>query len=233
MKFDIQKLKAIQLDYAKRVIRYDDFDFVMPKLIAGTDVGFEDNGMITRAAIAVLNYPDLTLLEYQIVRVPTEFPYIPGYLSFREYPALVAAWQKLHCTPDLVIVDGQGVAHPRRLGIASHLGLVLDMPTIGVAKRRLCGTHNRLSAEVGSNTPLMDRDEQIGFVLQSKTRCNPLYISSGHRISNMTALTWVQRLLRGYRLPEPTRWADAIASQKPLFNKWLIAQTQIIKTNTR
>ncbi|TEA27612.1 deoxyribonuclease V [Candidatus Schmidhempelia bombi str. Bimp] len=224
MKIDIQKLKAIQLDYAERVIRYDVLDFVTPTLIAGTDVGFEDGGAITRAAIAVLNYPDLTLLEYQVARLPTEFPYIPGYLSFREYPALVAAWKKLRCKPDLVIVDGQGIAHPRRLGIASHLGLLLDIPTIGVAKRRLCGTHQILSSEVGSSTPLMDDHERIGFVLQSKARCKPLYISLGHRISDTTALTWIQRLLRGYRLPEPTRWADAIASRKPLFNKWLIDQ---------
>jgi deoxyribonuclease V len=233
MKIDKQKLKAIQLDYAERVIGYDDFDFVTPKLIAGTDVGFEEGGAITRAAIAVLNYPDLSLLEYQIARLPTEFPYIPGYLSFREYPALVAAWQKLSCKPDLVIVDGQGIAHPRRLGIASHLGLLLDIPTIGVAKRRLCGKHHILSSEVGSSIPLMDGDERIGFVLQSKARCKPLYISPGHRISDTTALTWIQRLLRGYRLPEPTRWADAIASRKPLFNKWLINQDQLDLDNAK
>lgn len=214
---DLKQLKEQQVEKAKRIIWYDDFTFTQPTLIGGTDVGFEEEGAITRAAIVVLEYPSFKVVEYQVARIPTKLPYIPGLLSFREYPALLEAWQMLTIKPELLLVDGQGVAHPRRLGIASHLGLLLDIPTIGVAKKRLCGRFVELSADVGSRVPLWDKQRQIGWVLRSKLRCNPLFISTGHRISQDTALYWVKQCLKGYRLPEPTRWADAIASRKKLF----------------
>ncbi|QIQ22048.1 deoxyribonuclease V [Zophobihabitans entericus] len=219
---DIQQLKAEQLSKAGQVILSDDFSLPETNfLIGGTDVGFEQDGEITRAAIVVLKYPSFEVMEYQIARIPTTMPYIPGYLSFREYPALLKAWQQLKQKPQLLFVDGQGVAHPRRLGIASHLGLLLDIPTIGVAKNRLCGKHDILPEEVGSHVALIDKQEQIGWVLRSKKRCNPLYISAGHRISHNTALNWVEKCLKGYRLPEPTRFADAFASNKKLFQTYL------------
>lgn len=225
---DIPSLKLEQIEKSHQVIEYDDFDPNIT-LIGGTDVGFEKNGEITRAAIVVLRFPELTLLEYQIARLPTSFPYIPGYLSFREYPALVEAWKKIENKPSLLMVDGQGIAHPRGLGIASHLGILLNIPTIGVAKNRLYGTHDTLSEEVGSGISLMANQKKIGTVLRSKQRCKPLYISTGHRISTHTATQWVRQCLRGYRLPEPTRWADAVASGKPLFVRWFDAQQNVKK----
>jgi deoxyribonuclease V len=124
--------------------------------------------------------------------------------------------------PQLVVVDGQGIAHPRRLGVASHFGLLADVPTIGVAKSRLCGQFAPLDDAVGALQPLNDKQEQIGWVWRSKARCNPLFISTGHRISLPTALSFIQSCMRGYRLPEPTRWADAIASNRPAFQRWLL-----------
>ncbi|WP_141674729.1 deoxyribonuclease V [Gilliamella sp. Fer1-1] len=219
MSINLQQLKQIQQTLAKQIKLTDAFNQSV-KFIGGTDVGFENGGDITRAAIVILTYPDFNVVEHHIARIKTQFPYIPGYLSFREYPALIEAWQQITQKPDLLLVDGQGFAHPRRLGIASHLGLLLDMPTIGVAKKRLCGQFEPLSKRAGSVTPLQDQQEQIGWVLCSKDNCNPLFISAGHRISQDSALKWVNLCLRGYRLPEPTRWADAIASNKPLFKKF-------------
>lgn len=223
MSINLEQLKLTQQQLAEQVNLTDDFNTSIT-LIGGTDVGFEDEGKITRAAIVILTYPDFHVVEYHVARLKTEFPYIPGYLSFREYPALLSAWEQVEHKPDLLLVDGQGVAHPRRLGIASHLGLLLDMPTIGVAKKRLCGHYNPLPKVAGQMTPLTDKQQQIGWVLQSKNNCNPLFISSGHRISQASALNWVNLCLRGYRLPEPTRWADAVASNKPLFKKFIHAK---------
>lgn len=217
---DTRALRAEQIGKASQVVRHDDLPFDQPTFIAGADVGFEQDGTITRAAVAVLAYPSLELVEYQIARIDTLMPYIPGLLSFREYPALLAAWQQLEHRPDLVFVDGHGVSHPRRLGVASHFGLLVGVPTIGVAKRRLCGQFAPLAEAVGSQQPLLDGDEQLGWVWRSKARCNPLFVSTGHRISPDTALQWVMRCTRGYRLPEPTRWADAVASNRAAFQRW-------------
>lgn len=226
MSIDLAQLKQQQIEYASHIILRDDFNFISPTLIGGTDVGFEDYGKITRAAIVILSYPTLELIEYQVVKIPTLFPYIPGYLSFREYPALLEAWQKITHKPELLFVDGHGIAHPRKLGIASHLGMLLDMPTIGIAKKRLYGQYQPLADLPLSTQPLFDRagHEQIGNVLRSKIRCNPLFISSGHRISQQSALSWVIKCLKCYRLPEPTRFADAVASNKPLFQKYLVGK---------
>lgn len=223
MSINLEQLKLTQQQLAEQVNLTDDFNSSIT-LVGGTDVGFEDEGKTTRAAIVILTYPDFDVVEYHVARLKTEFSYIPGYLSFREYPALLSAWEQVEHKPDLLLVDGQGVAHPRRLGIASHLGLLLDMPTIGVAKKRLCGHYNPLPKVAGQVTPLTDKQQQIGWVLQSKNNCNPLFISSGHRISQDSALKWVNLCLRGYRLPEPTRWADAVASNKPLFKKFIHAK---------
>lgn len=218
---DTQALRAEQLQRASEVIRYDDFQTESPAFIAGADVGFEQEGEVTRAAIAILRYPSLELVEYRVARVATTLPYIPGFLSFREYPALLAAWEQLQQKPDLVFVDGHGISHPRRLGVASHFGLLVDVPTIGVAKKRLCGKFAPLDAVAGALAPLEDKGEQLGWVWRSKARCNPLFISTGHRVGADSALAWVQRCMAGYRLPEPTRWADTIASRRPAFQRWL------------
>lgn len=216
---DIAALRAEQRQRAAQIITDDDFDILPPRLIGGADVGFEQQGTITRAAMVILEYPSLALVEYQVARIATIMPYIPGLLSFREVPALQAVLKQLQHQPDLLMVDGQGIAHPRRLGVASHFGLLADIPTIGIAKSRLCGQFSALDAPSGSVQPLTDRQQQLGWVLRSKARCNPLFISPGHRVSLDTALYWVQNCLRGYRLPEPTRWADAVASRRPAFTR--------------
>lgn len=215
----LSDLKQQQLTLASWVSCEDRFDRYPPRLIAGVDVGFEQGGEITRAAIVLLTYPSLQPTEHHIARIETTMPYIPGYLSFRETPALLAAWSALSQKPDLVLVDGHGISHPRRLGVASHFGLLVDVPTIGVAKKRLCGEFQPVAEPPGSLQPLMDKGEQLGWVWRSKKRCNPLFIAPGHRVSLDSALAWVQNCMAGYRLPEPTRWADAAASGRQAFTR--------------
>ena len=206
---DLSSLRTQQLSLAASVERGDRLDQDPPTLIGGADVGFEQEGEVTRAAMVLLSYPSLELV-----------PYIPGFLSFRETPALLAAWEQLSQKPNLLFVDGHGISHPRRLGVASHFGLLVDVPTIGVAKKRLCGKFEPLGDEPGALAPLLDKGEQLAWVLRSKTRCNPLFVSTGHRVGLDSALMWVERCLKGYRLPEPTRWADAVASRRPAFVRW-------------
>jgi len=184
------------------------------QLVAGVDAGFEENGQITRAAVAVLEFPSLQLVDVALEKRPTTFPYVPGLLSFREIPTILAALATLKLTPDLILCDGQGIAHPRRFGIACHLGVIVDCPAIGVAKSRLIGTHPDLPAAKGAWVPLTDQDETIGAVLRSRTNTKPLYISPGHRISLPTALDYVRQCTPKYRLPETTRLADRLASDR-------------------
>ncbi|MEL4016804.1 deoxyribonuclease V [Dryocola clanedunensis] len=221
---DLAALRQQQIELASQVIREDRLEVDPPQYIAGADVGFEQGGEVTRAAIVLLKYPSLELVEHQVARIATTMPYIPGFLSFREYPALLAAWEMLSRKPDLLFVDGHGISHPRRLGVASHFGLLVDVPTIGVAKKRLCGRFEPLGEDVGEQQPLIDKGEQLGWVWRSKKRCNPLFVATGHRVSTDTALLWVQRCMAGYRLPEPTRWADAVASGRPAFARWQAIQ---------
>ena len=214
-----QQAKAIQLELAQQVSQHDEFGEV--KLIAGTDVGFEDNFSITRAAIAVLSFPELELIEYQVAKRPTSMPYIPGYLSFRECPALLMAMEKLQHSPDLILCDVQGIAHPRRFGIASHLGVLTNMPTIGVAKSRLIGQHATVGEQKGDWQPLTDNNDTIGAAMCTRDNTLPLYISPGHKVSTATAIDFVLNSCTRYKLPETTRWADAIASNKKLYTNWL------------
>jgi deoxyribonuclease V len=180
--------------------------------VAGVDVGFEDQGRTTRAAVAVLSYPGLELLDRSVARRPTAFPYVPGLLSFREVPAVLDALGALAVRAQLLLCDGQGVAHPRRFGIASHLGLLTDTPSIGVAKSRLVGSHAEVPQDRGAWAALMDGDEVIGAVLRTRTGVKPVFVSSGHRISLGTAVDFVMGCCTRYRLPETTRWAHRLAS---------------------
>ncbi|MDF9392598.1 MULTISPECIES: deoxyribonuclease V [Methylococcus] len=182
------------------------------RAVAGVDVGFEDRGRITRAAVAVLDFPSLRLIDQSIVRQPTCFPYIPGLLSFRELPALLEALERLNFLPELILVDGHGYAHPRRFGIACHLGVLTEIPTIGVGKTRLVGTHGELAEERGSWIPLIDSDEIVGAVVRTRRGVQPVYVSVGHRLSLSTAVDWVLRCAPRYRLPETTRQAHRLAS---------------------
>ena len=210
--WDVTPKEAIAIQQQLRGwVRIGD-DFVPPHCLAGVDVGFEQGNTITRAAVAVLDFPSLELVEQSIARLPTSFPYVPGLLSFREVPAVLAAMEKLSTLPDMLLCDGQGIAHPRRLGIASHLGVLLDLPTIGVAKSRLIGSHEEPGEEKGSWVPLFDGEEEIGCVLRSRSRVKPLYISPGHRIGFDAAREMVLACTPRYRLPETTRWAHRLAS---------------------
>lgn len=184
------------------------------KYVAGVDMGFVEDGTISRAAVAVLSFPDLQVVETSLAYRPTTFPYIPGFLSFREIPALLDALEKIQTIPDIILCDGQGIAHPRRLGIACHLGVIVDIPTIGVAKSLLIGKHEELPEAKGSWQPLIHKKETIGAVLRTRSGVKPLYISSGHRISLPTAIDYVLRCTPKYRLPETTRIADKLASDR-------------------
>lgn len=186
------------------------------RYVAGTDVGFERGGKITRAAVAVLAFPGLALVDHAVVRQPTRFPYVPGLLSFRELPALLAALDRLRVQPDLILCDGHGLAHPRRFGLACHLGVYRGVPTIGVAKSRLVGEHGEPMQLRGAWVPLTDRGETrseiIGAVLRTRPRVRPVYVSIGHQVSLPVAVRYAMACTTKYRLPETTRWAHRLAS---------------------
>ena len=182
------------------------------RTVAGTDVGFERGGGMARAAVAVLSFPRLELVDYAVARRRARFPYVPGLLSFREVPALLAALDQLRVKPDLLLCDGQGLAHPRRFGIACHLGLICGIPSIGVAKSRLIGEHGEPAQRRGAWVPLRDRGETIGAVLRSRTGTRPIYVSIGHRVSLTAAVRYVLACTTRFRLPETTRWAHRLAS---------------------
>lgn len=205
---------ALQKDLSGKVVRDDRLGPV--RHVGGVDVGFEDGGRIARAAVVVLRLADLSLMTWAIARREVTFPYVPGLLSFREMPAVLDALERLEAAPDLLLCDGQGLAHPRRFGIACHLGLTAGLPSIGVAKSRLVGTHDEPGPGRGDLAPLVDRGEVIGAVLRTRIRVKPVYVSIGHRVSLEAAIDYVMRCTTRYRLPEPTRLADKLSrSDKP------------------
>lgn len=210
-RWDLSPAEAIELqkDLAGQVVHTSRLTPVAT--VAGIDVGLPRGGDVAQAAIVVLSFPDLELVDYATARRPVGFPYVPGLLSFREGPVILDALEKLATPPDLLIFDGQGLAHPRRLGIASHIGLIVDLPAIGCAKSRLCGQHEEPGRERGNYTPLIDRGETIGAVVRTRTGVKPVFVSIGHRIDLPTSIDYVLACCRGYRLPETTRWAHRIA----------------------
>ena len=207
-----QEAVAIQERLRGAVITTDDLGDV--RFVAGVDIGFAENNTVTRAAVAVLSFPDLLLIDQGIALRPTTFPYVPGLLSFREAPAALAALERLAIRPDLLLIDGQGRAHPRRMGLACHLGLLSRIPAIGVAKSRLVGTHDPLPESRGSQAPLLHKGEVIGVVLRTRTNVKPIYVSIGHRVSLKTAVAYTMACTPKYRLPETTRQAHRLASGK-------------------
>ncbi len=206
--------KALQRELAKRVIREDRLDEV--NHIAGVDMAINEVNGMARAAVVLLSYPALEVEERHVYEESVRMPYVPGLLSFRELPCILGAFELLKQQPELLMVDGQGIAHPRRLGIASHLGLWLDLPSIGCAKSILTGHHGPLSEEAGSWVPLKADREVIGAALRTRAHVKPMIISLGHRISLETSLRYVLACCRGYRLPEPTRLADKLSKD----NAW-------------
>lgn len=199
----------MQVSLAKKVVAGD--EGITPRLVAGVDISSPGSRGIARGAVVVLSYPELDLVEVKTVEREVTFPYIPGLLSFREAPLILAACEELSSVPGLVLVDGQGVAHPRRLGLASHLGLFLDVPTIGCAKSILCGGHRPVAESAGSSAELVDNGDVIGAAVRTRTGVKPVYVSVGHKISLAAAMKWVLDCCRGYRLPEPTRLAHLAA----------------------
>jgi deoxyribonuclease V len=210
----LREAAAVQRQLAGRVSEEDRLGPV--ETVAGVDVSQkwrDPEGMIF-AAIVLLDAATLRVVGAAHAAQRSPFPYVPGFLGFREVPCLLDAFARLPAMPDLVFVDGHGVSHPRRLGITTHLGVLLGRPTIGVAKSILVGRPTgELPPEPGSRVPLEWRGGEIGLVLRTKRRVNPVYVSTGHGVSLPTAADWVMRTVKGYRLPEPTRQAHLSANE--------------------
>ena len=202
---------GLQLELARTVVLHDDFAKPL-RTVAGFEVGFEEDGTVTRAAAVVLDAKTLQPLDSRIVRIPASMPYVPGLLSFRELPALLEVLAQLPQPPDLALIDGHGIAHPRGLGTASHFGIASGVPTIGVARQVLVGVAAALHQTRGAYTPLRDEwKKQIGWVLRSKPGCDPLFVSPGHRVAMASTAELVMQFVSTHRLPEPIRMAGHMA----------------------
>ncbi|HTK08427.1 MAG TPA: deoxyribonuclease V [Ktedonobacteraceae bacterium] len=202
---------ALQHELAGKIITEDRLGEV--HAVAGVDMAINEEHNTVQAAVVLLKYPEMELIEQHIYEETLRMPYVPGLLSFREAPAVLGALSKLRHKADIVMADGQGIAHPRRVGIASHLGLWLNIPTIGCAKSILVGHYDKekLGEEAGNWQPLIYKNEVIGAAVRTRTRVNPMYISLGHMISLETSIKYVLACSKGYRLPEPTRQADKLS----------------------
>lgn len=181
--------------------------------IAGADISFNKFSEVIYSGIVVLSLPDLQIIETASIRSTAKFPYVPGLLSFRETPSFLECWEKLKTKPDALMLDGQGIAHPRRFGIACHIGLLLDLPTIGCAKSILVGRHGELGLEAGSAAPLIDKEQVVGVALRTKKKVAPVYISPGHLLDLDAAIALTLRSVTKYRQPEPTRQAHLLVNQ--------------------
>lgn len=211
--FSIHQMRLVQADLSRQVCVAD---LPLPTLptVGGTDVSYTATGRegYALAGLVVLEWGTWKVLERVSARVRVDFPYVPGFLSFRELPALLDAYGKLETRPDLWMVDGAGIAHPRRLGLASHFGVMLDVPAVGVAKSRLVGTFSDLVLDKGAMAHLMDGEERIGTVLRSRRGCRPLFVSPGHRVGMDQAAELVLACCTRYRIPEPTRQAHLLVT---------------------
>lgn len=183
----------------------------VPAVVAGLDCAFLDDRVL--AAAVVWDVAAGTVLEQRTTSAPLAFPYVPGLLSFREVPVLLKLLRRLTTSVGGILCDGQGIAHPRRLGLAAHLGLIVNLPTVGCAKSRLCGTHDQVPLERGAAVPLLDDDVRIGTVLCTRDGVRPLYVSPGHLADHASSVQWVLAMGRGFRLPEPTRLADRLVAR--------------------
>jgi len=208
----VQEAVALQQALRKQIMCEDHFDPVQS--VAGIDVSVGRQDELGHAAVIVLHLPDMKVEEQVVVSAPVRFPYVPGLLGFREVPIVLEALNHLNRLPDVLLCDGQGIAHPRRFGLACHVGLLADIPTIGVAKSRLIGHHAPVAEERGAWVPLYDGNEVIGAVLRSRPGTKPLYVSPGHRVGLTSAIQLVLRCITNYRLPEPTRLAHQLVSAR-------------------
>lgn len=204
-----EQARNLQKQLAKKVCLEDSNSNI--KTVAGVDVAYDKNSDLIVASIAVLDTCTLNVLDTSIIKDQVTFPYIPGLFSFREMPPLIKAFEKLNIEPDLVVCDGHGYAHPRRFGLACHLGVLFDIPTIGCGKTRLIGEYDEPGIKRGDQTELIDTNgEVIGAVLRTQNNVKPVFVSSGHKISIETSCKWILKLSPQYRLPETTRIADHI-----------------------
>ncbi|HEY0245066.1 MAG TPA: deoxyribonuclease V [Mucilaginibacter sp.] len=183
------------------------------RIIGGADISFNKYSEVVYAGIVLFKYPELTLIGQGTAISKTKFPYISGLLAFREVPALLEAWEKLPVKPDVMVLDGQGIAHERRTGIATHFGLITDVPSIGSAKSRLAGKYEEPGYAIFDQSPMYDKGELIGIALRSKKNCNPIYISPGHRINMEQSVEVIKNCIKGYRVPEPTRQAHLLVNK--------------------
>ncbi|HLW68762.1 MAG TPA: deoxyribonuclease V [Gemmataceae bacterium] len=207
-RWNVTPKEAVQLQ-RKMASRIDaQVPLTCMELVAGADISYDLATQKTYATVLLFRLADDQVIETQDVILETKFPYVSGLLTFREAPALLKAFAKLKNTPDVVMIDGQGIAHPRRIGLASNVGLWLDLPTIGCAKSRLIGTFKAPAKQAGSLSPLMDKEEQVGYVVRTRENVNPVFVSVGHKIDLASAVRVVLACCRGYRIPEPTRLAD-------------------------
>lgn len=193
--------------------------------VGGADISFNRFSNKVSAGIVVLDAENWEVVAFSGIRTEAKFPYVPGLLSFREIPALLQAWEALPLKPDWMMMDGQGIAHPRRLGLASHFGLVADIPALGCAKSRFIGTYDDPGMEKGAKTAMMDKDEQIGWVLRSKDKVKPLFVSPGHKMDLESSARLVLSAVNGYRIPEPTRqahlWVNELRTWKRPEGVWV------------
>lgn len=184
-----------------------------PKYVGGADISFDFGSNVMHAAITILKLPKLNPVAWSLASDETSFPYIPGLLAFREMPVLLKAWNQLQIKPDMLILDGHGIAHPRRMGIATHFGIEIEHPTIGCAKNILTGVHDEIGIQKGSTENIMDDGEKVGLALRSRTNVNPIYISPGHQCSFDDAYSVVMQILTKFKLPRTSRLAHQWANK--------------------
>jgi len=215
----LRRLERLQNAVSKRVILEDMFDTPI-KVVAGVDLAFL--GEVAIAACVALNYETMEVLEVKTAKLPLKFPYIPGFLSFREGPAMVRAMEKLTVKPQIFLINAQGIAHPRLCGCASHVGVITDKATIGVAQSKLCGEYEKEPERPGEWTPLTYQGQVVGAVYKSKTGCKPIFISPGHKITLKTSIKIVKKCIKNHKLPEPLQKAHRQANKEKirLMQKW-------------
>ncbi len=205
--WDLQYSEAVEIQRElqdRLILKMPKIDF---KLVAGADVSYSKGSNIFFSSVVVLEMPGMNILEEATAKAKVDFPYIPGLLSFREAPVLIKAFEKVKNIPDVIIFDGHGISHPRGMGLASHMGLILDLPSIGCAKKKLVGNYDPVGSEVGDHTPIMFKSDAVGAVLRTKKNVKPVFVSPGHKMDVPSAVEIVLKTCRGYKLPEPTRQA--------------------------
>ncbi len=207
-RWDVTPREAMRLQekLCERVVLEDRFRII--RFVAGADLAFDPKTNLAFAGVIVYRFPELVEVERRVARRKLRFPYVPGLLSFRESPVLLAAFARLETEPDLILIDGHGRAHPRLFGIACHVGVLFDKPTIGCAKSLLVGEHEEPAAWPGSATPLVFQDKCVGMALRTRENVKPIYVTQGHRVSLESAVRLVGQCLDGLRIPKPTREAD-------------------------